>query len=81
MLELLALKNAVEYTSQSLKRTSGANPARGRETIKLPAVKTELLCIVFTLGLGPKLVKLNFSVVFFQLVWGQPRSVSTAALY
>ena len=56
------------------------NHARGRETIKLPAVKTELLCIVFTLGLGPKLVKLNLCVVFFELVWGQPRSVLTAAL-
>ena len=55
------------------------NLARGRETIKLPAVKTELLCIVFTLGLGPKLVKLNLCVVFFELVWGQPRSVLTAA--
>ena len=96
MLDVLVLKNAAECTSQRLKRTSGArvmnlslseyfcvvflNLARGRETIKLPAVKTELLCIVFTLGLGPKLVKLNFCVVFFELVWGQPRSVLTAAL-
>ena len=55
------------------------NLARGRETIKLPAVKTEFVCIVFTLGLGPKLVKLNLCVVFFELVWGQPRSVLTAA--
>ena len=46
-----------------------------------PAVKTEFVCIVFTLGLGPKLVKLNLCVVFFELVWGQPRSVLTAALY
>ena len=96
-LERLVLKNAAECTSQRLKRTSGVrvvnlslseyicvvflNLARGRETIKLPAVKTELLCIVFTLGLGPKLVKLNLCVVFFELVWGQPRSVLTAALY
>ena len=43
------------------------------------AVKTECLRIVFTLGLGPKLVKLNFSVVFFELVWGQPRSVFPAS--
>ena len=39
------------------------------------------MCIVFTLGLGPKLVKLNMCVVFFELVWGHPRSVLTAALY
>ena len=57
------------------------NLARGREAIKLPAVKTEVLCIVFILGLGPKLVKLNFCVVFFGLAWGQPRSVLTAAWY
>ena len=97
MLDVLVLKNAAECISQRLKRTSGArvinlslseyfcvvflNPARGRETIKLPAVKTELLCIIFTLGLGPKLVKLNCCVVFFELVWRQPRSVLTAALY
>ena len=97
MLDVLVLKNAAECTSQRLKRTSGArvmilslsesfsvvflNFAWGRETIKLLAVKTELLCIVFTIGLGPKLVKLNFCVVFFQLVWGQPRSVLTAAWY
>ena len=31
-------------------------------------IKTEFLCIVFTRGLGPKLVKLNFCVVFFELV-------------
>ena len=90
-------KKYAECTSQRLKRTSGArvmnlslsehlcvvflNLARGGETIKLPAVKTELLCIVFTLGLGPKLVKLNFCVVFFELVWGQPRSVLPAAWY
>ena len=46
-----------------------------------PAVKTEFVCTVFTLGLGPTLVKLNFCVVFFELVRGQPRSVLTAALY
>ena len=44
-------------------------------------IKTEFVCIVFTLGLGPKLVKLNLCVVFFELVWGQPRSVLTAAWY
>ena len=42
-------------------------------------IKTELVCIVFTLGLRPKLVQLNFYVVFYELVWGQPRSVLTAA--
>ena len=56
MLDVLVLKNAAECTSQRLKRTSGArvmilslseyfcvvflNLARGRETIKLLAVKT-----------------------------------------
>ena len=56
MLDGLVLKNAVECTSQRLKRTSAArvlnlslsenvcvvflNLAQGRETIKLPAVKT-----------------------------------------
>ena len=55
MLDVLVLKNAAEYTSQRLKRTSGArvmnlslseyfyvvflNLARSRETIKLPAVE------------------------------------------
>ena len=43
------------------------------------AVKTEFVCIVFTPGLGPKLVELNFCVVFYELVWGQPRSVLPAA--
>ena len=97
MLDVFVFENAAECTSQRLKRTSGAramnlslsehfcvvflNLARGRETIKLPAVKTKLVCIVFTLGLGPKLVKLFLGVVFLQLVWGQPRSVLTAALY
>ena len=87
MLDVLVLKNAAECTSQRLKRTSGdrvmnlspsdsfcvvfLNLAQGRETIKLPAVKTVFVCIVFTLGLGPKLVKLNLCVVFFELVWGQ----------
>ena len=97
MLDVLVLKNAAECLSQRLKRTSGArvmnlslseyfcvvflNLVRGRETIKLPAVKTELLCIVFTLGLGPKLLKLNLCVAFFELVWCQPHSVLPAALY
>ena len=97
MLVLLVLKNRVECTSQRIKRTSGArvmnlslseyfcvlflNLARGHETIKLRAVKTEVLCIVFPLGLGPKPVKLNFSVVFFDLVWGQPPSVFAASWY
>ena len=68
MLDVLVLKNAAECTSQRHKRTSEAramnlslseyfcvvflNLARGRETIKLPAVKTELWCIVFQLVWG-----------------------------
>ena len=56
MLDVLVLKNAAECTSQHLKRTSGArvmilslseyffvvflNLARGRDTVKLLAVKT-----------------------------------------
>ena len=96
MLDVLVLKNAEECTSQRLKRTSGArvmnlslseyfcvvflNVVRGRETIKLPVVKTDFVCIVFTLGLGPKLVKRK-GVLFFELVWGQPRSVFPASLY
>ena len=96
MLDVLVLKNSAERTSHRPKRTSGArvmnlslseyfcvvflNLAQGRETVKLSAVKTVIVCIVFTLGLGPKLVKLNFSVVFFKLVWGQPRSILTPAL-
>ena len=31
------------------------NLAREHETIELPAVKTEIVCVVFTLGIGPKL--------------------------
>ena len=57
------------------------NLARGHETIKLRAVQTEVLCMVFTLGLEPKLIKLNFSIVFFDLVWGQPPSVFPASWY
>ena len=53
--------------------------ARGCETIKLPAARTDRLYIVFTLGLGLKLVKLNCCVLFVELVWGQPRSVFPAS--
>ena len=54
--------------------------AQGQEPIKLLVVKTVFLCTVFTVQLGPKLLKLFFCVVFFELGWGQPRLVLTASL-
>ena len=57
------------------------NLARGRVKIKLPAGKTDFLCSVPTVWLGPKLVKQNVSVVFFELGRGRPQSVLPAAWY
>ena len=57
------------------------NLAQGQEPIKLLAIKTVLLCTVFTVQLGPKLLNLFFRVVFFELGWGWPRLVLTASLY
>ena len=54
--------------------------SRGHERIKLPAVKTFFVHTIFTVQLQPKLFKLFFGVAYFELGWGQPRLVSTAAL-
>ena len=97
MLDVLVLKNAAECTRQRIKWTSGdrvmnlslseyfcvvfSHLRSGRERIKQPENKTVFLCTVFTLARGPKLLKLNFCVVRFEIVWGWPRSVLTAALY
>ena len=46
---------------------------------ELSAAKT-LLCTVFTIQLGPKLLKQFFGIVYFELGWGRPRLVLPAAL-
>ena len=96
MLEWLVLKSPIQRTSQRVKWTSGARDmisslleylsvvfldvAPGHEKIKLLAVKTALLCTVFTVELRPKLLKVFLGVVCFELGWGWPRLVLTAAL-
>ena len=90
VLDSLVLKNNAECTSRRVKRTSGARDMINSllkilvyyfsTLLGAKNVKTQFVCTVFTVQFGPRLLKLTFCVVFFELGWGWPRSVFPASV-